>query len=40
MQNCSNNIVGLRISDSLECPNSCSGNGACRNGRCMCSEGY
>lgn len=40
MNNCTNDLVALRISSSEGCPADCSQRGICRNGRCMCHDGY
>lgn len=34
MNNCSNDLIAIRLADSETCPHSCSNNGVCRNGRC------
>ena len=40
MNNCTNDLIALRIHDNEQCPNDCSENGVCRNGRCICKSGY
>ena len=34
------NLEGVGIGPAIPCPNDCSGNGYCRNGKCECMQGF
>ena len=34
------NLEGVGIGAAIPCPNDCSGNGYCRNGKCECMQGF
>jgi hypothetical protein len=40
MNNCTNDLLVINMTNIGGCISNCSSNGICRNNRCICSNGY